>query len=263
MSQKKIAALQKGLEILSCFNNEDNELTARKLADRVGLPHSTIYRYLETLVDAGFLMRNSKDKHYRVGFMLAQLGDVAGSPTDFVEGVVFYMEQLLEALDETILFTVRRGFHGVCLVKKESRQLIKLSLEVGTSLPLYAGAASKVLLAFQEPDFIEQYLEEARMEPLTPYTPVFREAIEAQLETIRRQGYYIADQEVNLGVTAIAAPVFKNDMSVVGSLTVAGPKERINAKTISVVDMLQEAVAKASNFFGGGLQSKPLAQKRP
>jgi DNA-binding IclR family transcriptional regulator len=250
MGTKQISGLKKGLEILCCFDSDHHALYAKEIAEELGLPPSTIYRYLDTLVSTGFLNRSSEDRKYRLGYLLVHLGETVASKMSFADVVKPHMDGLSSACRETVLLLVRSGPKAVCVAKKESLDLIKVSLEIGLVLPLHGGSSSKVLLAYQSDAFVDEYLENNELRNLTDFTITDKKVLREELQRIRSQGYALSDQEVNPGVGGIAAPVFDNKGRILASLAVAGPNERVIRNKSSIIPHLKEFAGKASQDLG-------------
>jgi DNA-binding IclR family transcriptional regulator len=161
------------------------------------------------------------------------------------------MKSLSSLSGETVLLTVISGWEAICIEKVETNRLIKLSLERGSSLPLHAGASSKILLAYQEDSFIDSMFEKTHLTKFTDNTITDPIRLKKELKVIVKQGFAFSDQEVDLGARAIGAPIFDHKGKVVAGLTVAGPRERITNKNIpKLIRLVKEAAQKASYDLG-------------
>jgi DNA-binding IclR family transcriptional regulator len=251
-----VSSLQKGLDVLSSFDFDHKALSAHAISERLSIPLSTTYRYLTTLERKGFLVRTPEKKNFKLGFMLFKLGNVVSSEMKLADIVLPYMRSLSSASGETALLTVINGWTAMCIERVETNRAIKLSLERGLSLPLHAGASSKILLAHQKDSFINSM---SRNVPLTRFTkntitdPVL---LKKELRKIRRQGFALSDQEADPGARAIGAPVFDHRGELVAGLSIAGPRERINKKNLSKLIGLVIDAAKRASFELGYTEGK-------
>jgi DNA-binding IclR family transcriptional regulator len=126
-----------------------------------------------------------------------------------------------------------------------------LSLERGSSLPLHAGASSKILLAFQEERFVDAIVKCGPLTRFTRSTITDPLRLKKELRSIRKQRFSFSDQEVDLGAIAIGAPLRDHRGKVVAGLTVAGPRERIDGKKKDeLIEMVKELAQKASHDLG-------------
>ena len=230
--QKAVYSLQKGLEILCCFGLDRPTLSAQAISKELNIPLSTTYRYVQSLEEKQFLIKSPGTKKYGLGFMLFQLGNIAASQTKLVQVVMPHMETLASLSGETVFLTVLSGRRTVCLERIEAQKAIRMSLERGSSLPLHAGASSKILLAYQENSFVESMVREVGLERFTPNTITDLERLKEELEAIRRRGFAFSDQEVDLGAKAISAPILDQKGRIIAGLSVAGPSERINERSM-------------------------------
>jgi DNA-binding IclR family transcriptional regulator len=196
---------------------------ADELAREVGLPVSTVYRYLRDLREAGFVA----DRHgrYRPGERIAASTRGRPSRTELRRLARPTLERLAAESGETALILVRNGSHALCLDQVESHHAMRMAFRVGQILPLYAGAASRVLLAYAPPDVREAVL--AELGPITPATPDAG-SLAHRLESIRTTGIVTSRSELVPGAIAISAPVL-SDRECLCAIAVAGPDRRGDA----------------------------------
>jgi len=249
--KEKVVSLQKGLDILCSFYFGNESFSAQSISERLNIPLSTTYRYLEIFEKRGFLIKNSETRNYKLGFVLFKMGNIVASQMKLVDIVLPHMKSLSSLSGETVLLTVISGWEAICIEKVETNRLIKLSLERGSSLPLHAGASSKILLAYQEDSFIDSMFEKTHLTKFTDNTITDPIRLKKELKAIVKQGFAFSDQEVDLGARAIGAPIFDHKGKVVAGLTVAGPRERITNKNIpKLIRLVKEAAQKASYDLG-------------
>lgn len=214
------ASFSRGLKVLIAVA-EAGEIRADELACEVGVPLSTVYRYLRTLRDLD--MVEERDGSYVRGWRLLELSGHDLAQTRLVELGHAFLREIVEATGESAVLTVRAGSHAVCLRQVESHHPIRMDFRIGQLLPLYAGAGQRMLLAHAPQPVIDRVLSQP-MRHLTDRTPS-RAAIVRELEQIRRRGLSVSRGEYYEGALAIAIPVFVGG-ELVCSLTVAGPEGR-------------------------------------
>lgn len=245
--KKLVTSLQKGLDILCCFGLDEETFSAQNISRRLNIPLSTTYRYLETLEERGFLTKDSDNENYRLGFMIFQVGNISSVQMNLVNVAVPHMKSLASLSGETVLLTIISGWKTLCIESIEASRLVKLTLERGSTLPLHAGAPSKILLAYQKDSFIEYFLKNVVLTKYTDGTITDEILLRKELLAIREQGYALSKEEVDLGASAIAAPVFYNNEKVVAGITVAGPTERINNENkLALIQMVKNAADRIS-----------------
>jgi DNA-binding IclR family transcriptional regulator len=226
----------RGLRILLTVADR-GEVRAEELAILLDTPTSTVYRYLRTLTEFGFVDR--RDGRYLLGPRL-----VIGSGTNVTsEQLIRVADPVLQYLvgetGETTVITRRIGLSAVCLHQVETSQALRVSLEPGSMSPLHAGAVGRVLLAYALPEIIEEVIA-GGLERVTPSTPD-EATLRATLAEIREAGIASSEGELISGSVGIAAPIFRDD-GIVGAVGAIGPKGRCGlAWRARVTHLLPEA----------------------
>jgi DNA-binding IclR family transcriptional regulator len=213
----------RGLRLLLVIADR-GEVRADELGVALEMPVSTVYRYLRTLGEFGFVDR--RDGRYHVGPRLL-IGSQANVSTEQLIRVADpVMQAITEASGETAVLTRRIGLSAVCLHQVESHRGLRVALEVGAALPLHAGAVARVLLADAPEEVLSALLEQG-LEPVTAETPD-AEALPALLEDTRRDGFAVSEGELVAGSVALAVPIRRPD-GIVGAIGVLGPADRCDA----------------------------------
>lgn len=225
-----LASMEKALDILLMFNPGQQELSATEISERLGLPLSTTYKYLKALRNKDFIAKDDSSKRFHLGWTIFSINSQVSADHGISDVAFTEMKELVTAVGETALLTVVSGDKSMCLERVESSRLVKISHERGSIRPLHAGASGKILLAYQEADFLSDYFNRKRLQDHY----LNEDAICSQLEDIRRQGYAFSDSELDIDAVAVAAPVFNHTSRLVAGLTVAGPKDRTNMNKLGV-----------------------------
>lgn len=210
----------RGLKVLICVA-ESGEIRADEIADDVGIPLSTVYRYLRTLRDLDLV--EERDGGYLPGWRLQELSGQDLAHTRLVELGHTFLRELRDATGETAVLTVRAGTHAMCLRQVESRHAMRMAFRVHQLLPLYAGAGQRVLLAHAPQSVIDRVLDQP-LRHITAHTPD-RAAITRELDKARHARVVVSHGELAEEAVAVAVPVFAGG-EIVCSLTVAGPRSR-------------------------------------
>lgn len=251
MTSKSFASVEKVLNILGLYDLETPEFSAQEICTRLSMPLSSTHKYLDILLRRRLLSRNTATKKYRLGPMVFRLGQVFSKTFDFLDLAKPHLESLAEDSSETVLLTIVEGWEATCVDKVEPQRLIKFSLELGRRLPLHAGASSRILLAFQEEPFIEEYIRTQRLELLSDNTITEPDRLGFELARIREQGFAVSDSEVDSGAKAVSAPIFDAKGMLTAGLTIAGPSERMDeAKTVHLVSAAKRTAQEISRALG-------------
>ncbi|SDO34232.1 IclR family transcriptional regulator [Desulforhopalus singaporensis] len=248
---KTFVSVEKALDILTTFDFEHPEISAQEISDRLSIPLSSVYKYLEILSRKGFLSKSPDSKKYILGLTIFQMLNVCIVGKKLIDIALSEMELLREETGETIYLTVPKGWEVMCLEKVDSKRLIKLSINRGETKPIYAGADGKVVLAYQDQSFIEEFCEVVTFQKFTENTPVDCDQLLEQIETIREHGFAYSDSELDEGAIAVAAPIFDHKKKLAAVLAIAGPKDRgSDAKVSRWAELVMEKSQKISRNLG-------------
>lgn len=218
------SALRKAINVFKCFSEEERELSLSDIANKLGIPLPTASRILGTLVEERLLERDEKTKLYQLGIYCLRLGKIAQESGTLRRCALPYLERLRDQFKETANLYIRRGTSRICYAQRETLLPLKRTVRVdGTPFPLYAGAAGRCLLAWAPEEILQSVL--SSMESLTPFTAT-QEKLLAELEQTRSRGYAVSYSEREVGVTAVAAPVFDSHLSACAAITLSGPEVR-------------------------------------
>lgn len=214
------SSFARGLEVLAALADH-GPMRADVIAARTGMPASTVYRYIRSLVAFGFL--ESRDGVYAPGERLAQLTRVSTWTDQLLRLGAPILQNLAALSGETAMLTVRVGHSAQVIDRVESPQAMRLSFQPGSLHPIYAGASAKVLLAYAPAAVVEDVVAHG-LTPLTPSTPD-EDKLRRQLAAIRGNGYSVTHAEADMHAVAVAVPVFRDNTCICG-LSIAGPAYR-------------------------------------
>jgi DNA-binding IclR family transcriptional regulator len=257
-----VKVLRKAGELLNELAETD-ELTPAELSQRLGEPRSTIYRLLESLEQLGFVDPGTGGS-YRLGMQLFRLGNAAARRFTDIRGAAGpAIERLHAETGETVFLTIRRGFEAVCLERLDGQFVGVMILPVGGSVPLHGGANARALLAFEPPEFWEEYLDHAPLRRFTAKTVTSRKEFIKELERIRRDGYSISDEDVIDHIASVGAPLFDYGGRVRGAISLSGPRPAIlGTNRGRSIRLVKEAAGAASRSLGRE-DSPPGESNRP
>lgn len=232
---------KKTLEILDLFNLENRELTVAQISNMLNIPQSSVYRYIRVLRESKYLFETSRGT-YLPGIKFLELGNMVMLENEISFAALPIMRQVTDKLEETSVLLVVAGLQTVCIENVSStHHHIKVSCERGRSIPLYAGASSKAILAYMGKETVNKLYKLGIVQRHTENTIVEKEALLNNLNQIRMTGYAVSDNELDEGVFAYAVPIFSKN-NIIGSLGVSGPKERMIKKDETMlINTLKEA----------------------
>jgi IclR family pca regulon transcriptional regulator len=223
-----IEALGRGLRILEAFTEKAPSLSLTEIATTVGLDKSTVFRFAYTLEKLGYLVRDPETKRYRPGLRALRLGFTTLNSLGLREIAHPYLKALSDQTGETTNMTVRDGREVVYIARYSTRQIIGINLHVGSRLPVYCTSMGKAQLADLSRDELGDILGEGPYPLMGPNTLSTLDALVAELEKVRQQGYAINDEELAAGLRSVAAPIRDCDGKIVAAINISVPSARVS-----------------------------------
>lgn len=242
------------VRIIDCFSSAEPAWTLTDLSERLGLPKSTLHRFLVSLEAHGILRQDEESKRWRLGYRLFVWGNLAEQSTPLHQVAKPVMRDLVADTGETALLTVYAAREVVCVEKVETSHPVRLALDAGTRRPPHAGASSKILMAHLPEAEVEAIIQERGLPRLCVNTITSVEALRAELERIRAQGYARSCQETDQGAWGIATPIQDWRGDVVAAIGVAGPTSRFSEEVAEAyVGRCKQAAEEISSRLYAGV----------
>ncbi len=223
-----VRSLAKGLEMLRCFGPESPSLGLSELAVRMGWTKGTAYRFAFTLEQLGYLDQDPSTKRYRPGVKVLDLGFSCLSSLGLSERAQAFLEELFHQTGQPVHLAVLDGADIVYVARRADRSLTTINLYVGARLPAYCTSMGKVLLAHRSPEEVSRLIGDVQMKRHTPKTVTGLERLQRDLERIRRAGYGMTDEELELGVRSIAAPIRDAMGQVIAAVNVSTLRAKVD-----------------------------------
>lgn len=250
MALPRVKVLGKAAKLLDVLADQP-DLSAPRLAQRLGEPRPTVYRLVQDLMALGYIEPGTRRGTYRLGMELFRLGSLVGLRLDVRERAAPVMNRIHRATEETVYLMIRRHNQAVCIDRVEGLHIRSMALHLGGSLPLHLGAGPRVLLAYQPRDYWDAYLDHEQLVAMTPRSPTSRPAILALLEEILRLGYALSDEDVTLGISSVGAPIFDHTGAVHAALSVGGLRSAVLADGGELaIRLVTEGAAEVSRLMG-------------
>lgn len=231
MSTALNASLIKALEILDLFSEEQPEITAGMVAQRLAMSPATAHRFLLTLEHTGLLVSPRRGR-FTLGQRLEELGKLAFEISPLPSLARPVVETVSRALDESVMACRLGRFGPVCIASANSRRPIRFSVDIGAELPMTTTAQGKLFLAHMPCD---DRLAMVRREAATRgFDPVAAcGVLEQGLKTVRTQGFATNFGENESEIAAVAMPVFDQDQRVILTLSVFGILSRFDPELVA------------------------------
>jgi DNA-binding IclR family transcriptional regulator len=253
----QLHSLDRAVAVLEMLGESDTALSLAEVCQRLRLHKSTAHRSLMVL-ERSALIERTPENRYRLGLKLYELGNRAVEQVDLRARVHPYFRRLATQVGETVHLSVLQKTSIVYLDKVEPNRRVCVSSKTGTSNPVYCTSMGKAMLAFQPPEVIDQIVSKIRFVSYTSKTLTSRDALMKALERVRRRGYAIDDQEIEIGVRCIGAPIFDEQRNAIAAVSVSGPASRITAPTMpEIAEHLLRCCRDISVSLGAHAKKRP------
>lgn len=227
------------------------EAGVTEIAGELGVHKSTAFRLVSTLESHRLVEQTTERGRYRLGVGLLRLAGATTARLDLVQEARPVCRQLAADTGETVNIAVLSESSALYLDQVAGSSALQPHNWVGQHIPLHATSNGKVLLSGLDPERLEEVLGDLRR--FTGGTHTDRTALIAEVADVRATGYAVAVDELEEGLTAIAAPIRNAHGDVVASMSVSGPSFRLrDAKVDAVVQALLEASTEVSHRLGWG-----------
>jgi IclR family transcriptional regulator, pca regulon regulatory protein len=219
-----VASLARGLEVISAFTKSRPKMTLADIARSTGMNRATVRRLLLTLVREGYADKD--DKLFYLKPKVLKLGYSAVSSMSMLDVIQPVMNELADKLQESVFAAVLAGEEVFYVARASADRLINVGITVGKRAPAFAVSTGRILLAAEPEEVRERYLDNVRLEKLTPNTVTSKVKLRALIEEARVSNYSIVDQEMEAGLGAISVPIRNGEGKVIAALNVCCPSSR-------------------------------------
>ncbi len=251
-SEYIIQAVSHALDLLEQFHGDIDELGVTELSKRLKLHKNNVFRLLATLESRGYIEQNKATENYRLGLKALELGQTFIKQMGLLRQAKPILEKMVEDSNETSYVAIYKDNYIVYLDVVETNLTVRVVSRVGSRLPAFCTAAGKVHMAHMTEEELEELLSKSKFEQITPTTIASPEAMREELIKVREQGYALDDEELDLGVRCIAAPIRDYTRRIVGAISVSGPTMRVSNERIEkeLVPMVKQSAIELSTRLG-------------
>jgi IclR family transcriptional regulator, KDG regulon repressor len=251
-SEYIIQAVSHALDLLEQFHDDVDELGVTELSKRLKLHKNNVFRLLATLESRGYIEQNKATENYRLGLKALELGQTFIKQMGLLRQAKPILEQMVEESNETSYVAIYKENHIVYLDVVETNLTVRVVSRVGSRLPAYCTASGKVHMACMTDEELDELITKMDFVQHTSTTISSPETMRAELAKVREQGYALDDEEMDLGVRCIAAPIRDYTRRIVGAISISGPTMRVsNARIESeLVPLVLKASEELSTRLG-------------
>jgi DNA-binding IclR family transcriptional regulator len=216
---------ERTLDVLMLFSAGRSSLTINQAAEELGMPRSTVYRYLQSL--RSYSLVEEENGRYRLGPKILELALAAWAGSELCEVALPWMRGLADRTGETVMLARLSDGSAVCIERLQSKHAVRISMERGSILPWNASGA-KVLLAAQDQSKVRSLLGQRPLKAYNDRTVTDPVGFARDLERVAENGYAVNDGEVDPGLWGVAAPIRNSAGLVMAALSVSIPRYRLD-----------------------------------
>ena len=250
-SQNTIKSLDRAMEVFE-FLSEAQGKSLAMISSEMGQSAATVYRILVTLEGRGLVEFDPNEQLWYIGAQAFVIGARFLRRTSLVDRARPILRKLMEETGETANLGIEREGAVLFISQVETHATIRAFFPPGTLSPMHASGVGKALLAQMDEDRLDRILTAQRFERFTKYTLTDLGHLRENLIEVREVGYSVDDEEKNLGMRCIAAPVFDVGDEAVAGISVSGPISRVGEGDVSHLSRAVKDAAQALSLAIGG-----------
>jgi len=252
----RVKVMQKAFRLMDLFNEEVQELSAAEITERLHYQKTSVFRLLCNLEEEGYLDQDAETKKYRLGMKIFFLGNLVRPYRYLKEVSKPLLERLNEQSGETVHLAVLHKGEALYVDKIESKHTVRVVLsQVGRKLPAHCSGVGKVLLAYLPAEQMRKIVAEKGLASFTQSTITTYDKLENELHRIAQQGLAYDNEEIEIGLKCVAAPIFF-DQQVVSALSVSVPRERFDSNREDLVRMVISTAQELTRVLNQNLMVK-------
>lgn len=249
---EKIVAVDRALDILNLLFDEEEEVGISEISRRLDIPKSAVHRTLITLEDKHFVHKNTKTEKYWLGMKLYAMGELVKENMTLIDIIKPYAEDLHEKVKEVINVSIlseipNEGYKSTVIFKvSDTTNVLSVNPRVGSSADAHTSSVGKCLLAFNTELHLEEVKETTELRKYTENTIDNWEELESELASVRNEGYALDNEEREIGLFCIGAPILDKNNNAIAAISISGPTDRM--KRGNVEDQIKKLKETAGNI---------------
>jgi DNA-binding IclR family transcriptional regulator len=257
----RIHVIDRAAQILDTFGFDHQELSVSEIGAKTGLHRSTAHRILMALEYNDLIKQNPDTGKYHLGIKLFKLGHQAVSQLSLREICRPFLMRIMNETQETVHLAVLDDDQVLYLDKVEGPHALRMPSRVGRHIPTYCTSLGKAMLSCLDDHEVKNIFRSRVLRSYTVNTVKTLDRLLTELRVIRRRGYSVDNEEIEIGLRCVGAPLKDHTGGMVGAISTAAPSARLVAQKIPSVGRLVMAVAaEISEQLGYEKPTKAKAQ---
>ncbi len=252
LKTQSVPGLERGLSLLEMLSESSGGLTLSQFVRRSGLPKSSIHCLVVTLVRLGYLHRCERTHRFKLGLKLVSLANTALTQAELRDRAASHLRALGQETRLTVHMAIFEQNEAVIIDKVEPPGLVKLSTWIGKRMDVHCTGVGKALLAYLNDEELDRLIQEHGLSKHNDNTITSPRKLKSQLAQIKQLHYALDDEEDEIGLRCIGAPVLDHLGRAVAALSVSGTTNQITPENCGA--LAQKAV-RASSAISADLES--------
>ena len=247
-SKNSIQVIERMMSLLDVLAQSPDPVALKHLAQATGLHPSTAHRILAAMTGSRIVERHEAGS-YRLGIRLLELGNLVKSRLNIRDVASPYMQALHEQIGEAINLGIRHEDEIVYIERTSSgRSLVRVVYLVGGRAPLHLTSVGKLFLAQDTPESVRAYAKRTGLPGKTATSLTSLAALEKELDRIRRHVVAFDNEEAEVGLKCVAAPIHDDEGKLVAGLSVSAPVDRHKPEWVQQVRAAAEEISHARGY---------------
>lgn len=251
-SPESVASVLKVFGILEALA-ESKEIAISELSNKVMMPKSTAYRFLQTMKSLGYVSQEEDSDKYSLNLKLLDLGNKVIDHQNFLNIADTEMRKLRDKTKETVHLAVRENDQVIYINKVASEQFsLCLASKIGNQATIHASGLGKVLLAWLDEESKNEIIDQINFVQYTPKTIMSKKAFITELDEVKRCGYGKDDEESELGLRCFSVPIHNRLGNIIAAISLSTSIFRCSTTEdeLALVTEIQKTAAKISELIG-------------
>lgn len=224
-----MTSLARGLAVIRAFSQHRKKLSIAQISHQTGIPRAAVRRCLHTLARLGYVGVDARDFSLRPKILT--LGHAYLSSTPLSASAQPLLDRVAAAVHESCSVTILEEDEILYVARSAATtRIMSVDLSIGSRLPAYCTSMGRVLLASLPPAELTAYLGRVRLVAYTQHTMTTRDKLQKALAAARQRGFAIVDQELEVGLRAIAVPVKDGRGKTVAAVNIGAQASRASSK---------------------------------
>lgn len=233
-----VQSVDRALSILEVLSENSLGLGITEISKKIDLHKSTVHRLLSTLIYKDYVEQDHETNKYRITLKVLELGNNRLKDLDIVTVSRPHLTELMKKTNEVVHLVILEKEEIVYIDKVESENTIRMHSTIGKRSPAYCTAVGKAIMSHMTMEEVLEIWNNSQIKEHTQYTITGVDEMKEELKKIRERGYSVDDEENEIGVRCVAAPIFNWKGDVIAAISISGPTMRVTKEKVEEFSIL-------------------------